>query len=106
MTYGQQPGYGYPAAQPQFEPPAHLGFAVLATIIGTLTCLVGTVLGMVAIVFGTQVHSKWIAGDIAGAMDASKKARGWGIAAMVANVLCVVLALGYLVVTLTRSSSY
>lgn len=105
MTYGQQPGYGYPPAQPQFEPPAHLGFAVVATIVGTLTCLVGTALGLVAIVFGTQVHSKWIAGDVAGAMDASKKARGWAIGAMVANVLCVVLGVGYLVVTLTQSSS-
>ncbi|MFI6369134.1 CD225/dispanin family protein [Nocardia sp. NPDC050630] len=106
MTYGQQPGYGYPPAQPQFEPPAHLGFALVATTIGTLTCLVGTALGLVAIIFGAQVHSKWIAGDVAGATDASRKARGWAIGAMVANVVCVVLAIGYLAVTLTRSSSY
>lgn len=106
MTYGQQPGYGYPPAQPQFEPPAHLGFALVATIIGTLTCLVGTAPGLVAIVFGAQVHSKWIVGDVAGATDASRKARGWAIGAMVANVVCVVLAVGYLAVTLTRSSSY
>ncbi|WP_433731020.1 CD225/dispanin family protein [Nocardia sp. CA-129566] len=100
--YGPPPGYGYPPA----EPPAHLGWAIGATIIGTLTCMVGSVLGIVSIVFGAQVHSKWHSGDFAGALDASKKARAWAIAATVANVVCAVLAVGYLVVTLTSSSSY
>jgi len=110
--YGPQPGYGYPPPGYGYppnslaEPPAHLGWAIAATILGTLTCMVGSVLGIVSILFGAQVHSKWHSGDIAGAFDASRKAKAWAIAATVANVLCAVLAVGYLVVTLTSSSSY
>ncbi|MGW4773373.1 CD225/dispanin family protein [Nocardia sp. NPDC004278] len=103
--YGSQPGYGYPQYPPA-EPPAHLGWAIGATILGTLTCMVGSVLGIVSILFGAQVHSKWHSGDFAGAFDASKKAKTWAIAATVANVACAVLAIGYLVVTLTSTSSY
>lgn len=49
--------------------PNYLVPAILATL---FCCLPG---GVVSIIFATQVNSKSAAGDIAGAMEASKKAK-------------------------------
>lgn len=50
-------------------PPNYLVQSILLTI---CCCLP---LGIVAIVFATQVNSKWAAGDYAGAAEASRKAK-------------------------------
>lgn len=57
-----------PAATP---PPNYLVQAILITL---CCCLP---LGIVAIIFSTQVNSKFAAGDIAGAMEASRQAKMW-----------------------------
>jgi hypothetical protein len=57
--------------QPQTPPPNYLVFAILATI---FCC---QILGIVSIVFAAQVNSKWNAGDIQGALEASKNAKLW-----------------------------
>jgi hypothetical protein len=58
-------------------------------------------LGVVAIVFAAQVNSKVAAGDIAGAMDSSKKAKmfsfialGLGLLAGLIYVVWIVLIVG------------
>ncbi len=84
--YGQQPygqpGYGAPAGSP---PPNHLVWAILSTV---LCCLP---LGIASIVFSTRVNSKWAAGDVQGAQEASKKAKNFAIAAAVVSLVFGVL---------------
>ena len=57
--------------KPQAPPPNYLVFAILVTI---FCC---QILGIVSIVFAAQVNSKWNAGDIEGAINASKNAKLW-----------------------------
>ena len=77
-------GQPYPAA-PQYgayaqpAPPNYLVWAILTTV---LCCLP---LGIAAIVFSSQVNSKWMAGDFAGAQEASRKARLFSIWSAVAG---------------------
>ena len=70
--YGQQPGY-YPQ-QPRYAGapvPNYLVPAILATI---FCCMP---MGIVSIVYAAQVNSKLMAGDYAGAVDSSNKAKLW-----------------------------
>lgn len=86
----QAPQYGaspYPSA-PQYSggyaqpaPPNYLVWSILATI---FCCLP---LGIAAIVFSSQVNSKWVAGDHAGAQESSRKAKLFTIWAVVAGVV-------------------
>ncbi len=62
--------YGAPAAPPQTIP-NYLVHAILVTV---LCCLP---FGIASIVYAAQVNSKVQAGDIHGAMEASRKARMW-----------------------------
>ena len=78
------PSYGPPGA-PGTPPPNYLVWAILTTI---LCCLP---LGIPSIVFSTQVNSKWAVGDVAGAQDASAKAKKFAIWAAVAGVILWVL---------------
>lgn len=71
---------------------------LVVSIISAFCCMP---LGVVAIIFATQVNSKVAAGDIAGAMEASKKAKmfsfialGLGIAAILIYVVWIVLVVG------------
>src|SRR4051812_49991486 len=70
-------GASAPLVQASVLPPAgqapqnYLVFAILTTV---CCCLP---LGIPAIVFASQVNSKLAAGDLAGAMDSSRKAKMW-----------------------------
>ena len=66
-------------------PPNYLVWAILSTI---FCCLP---LGIPSIVFSTQVNSKWAVGDVAGAAEASAKARQFAIWAGIAGVIVWVL---------------
>lgn len=87
---GAQPGPGAPPAgfgQPQFPPqpqawqqpqygqrpdvPNYLVWAILSTL---FCCLP---FGIVSIVYSTQVNSKLTVGDVAGALESSRKAKTW-----------------------------
>jgi heme/copper-type cytochrome/quinol oxidase subunit 2 len=48
-------------------------------------------LAIPAIVFSTQVNSKWAMGDVAGAQDASQKAKKFAMWAAIAGVIGFVL---------------
>jgi hypothetical protein len=76
-------GYGHPVYQPQsmVKPSSYMVPAVLAT----LFCCVP--FGIVSIVFASQVDSKFHAGDYRGAVEASNKARGWFIAALICGLI-------------------
>lgn len=64
--------------------PNNLVWAILSLI----CCLP---LGIPAIIFATQVNSKVAAGDIAGAQDASQKAKKFAIIGLILWGVCVIL---------------
>jgi len=90
--YGGQGGPGTP-------PPNYLVWAILTTI---LCCLP---LGVVSIVFSTQVNSKWALGDVAGAQDSSAKAKKFAVWSAIAWAIVVVLYLIFFVVLAGMSSN-
>ena len=65
--------------------PNHLVWAILSTL---FCCLP---LGIVSIVFAAQVNGKLAAGDVAGAQEASDKAKTWAMWSAIAGVSLVVL---------------
>ncbi|KIP84378.1 MULTISPECIES: CD225/dispanin family protein [unclassified Stenotrophomonas] len=71
------------ATTPQI--PNHLVWAILSTL---FCCLP---LGIVSIVFAAQVNGKVAAGDIAGAREASDKAKKFAMWAAIAGVVVIVL---------------
>lgn len=66
-------GCGQPVAR-FAAAPAVENYLVPAVLVTLCCCLPG---GIVAIVYAAQVNSKAAAGDIAGAMEASRKAKLW-----------------------------
>lgn len=115
-AYGSTPSYptpygtpapGYPTAPPPAggggygtpPPPNYLAWAIVTTI---LCCLP---LGVVSIVFATQVNSKWLAGDATGAYDASRKAKQFAIWSAVAGLVAALVYGGLAVAGVLRDSS-
>lgn len=81
----QQPNA--PQTQQEPMPPSYLIWSVLATV---FCCLVP---GIVAIIFSSQVSSKYFAGDMEGARKASRNAEIWIIVSFVLGVLSATLYL-------------
>src|SRR5690349_11032482 len=81
-SYGAMPPGQPPAGSP---PPNYLVWAILETV---CCCLP---LGIVGIVFASQVNSKYAAGDFAGAQESSRKAKQfliWGLViGLIANIV-------------------
>lgn len=80
MSYQPPPPNGY-----QEFVPNHLVWAILSTL---FCCLP---LGIVSIVYASQVDGKRAAGDISGAREASRKAGLWAIWAAVALPVLLIL---------------
>jgi len=71
--------------QPQTPPPNYLVWAIVTTI---LCCLP---FGIVSIIYAAQVNSKWINGDISGALQSSKNAKIWAWVAFASGLLGMVI---------------
>lgn len=84
--YGQPPSYGGGSSGWGPPPASNLVWGILTTI---FCCLP---LGIVSIVFASQVSSKWAAGDSAGAYESARKAKTWAIWSAVAGL---VVGIGY-----------
>ena len=84
-------------------PPNYLVWAILATVLCGCSSIITLPLGIASIVFSTQVNSKWALGDVAGAQEASAKAKkfaiwaviGWGIF-LVLYVIALIVGVGSL----------
>lgn len=83
---------------PPTDSPASVPNYLVPAIISVFCC---SPLGIVAIIFAAQVNGKVASGDIAGAVDASKKAKlfsfisiGIGLALGVVYMLLTVLGIG------------
>jgi len=92
----------------QWTPPPPAGatttvpnYLVLA-IISALCCMP---LGVAAIVFAAQVNSKVAAGDMAGAMDSSKKAKMFSIIALALGLLAVLVYIVWIVLIVGLSAA-
>jgi hypothetical protein len=74
-------------------PPNYLVWAILSTVLCGLGSLISLPFGIASIVFSTQVNSKWAMGDIAGAQDASRKAKLFAIVSVVIGVVGVIIGI-------------
>ncbi|MBS3738494.1 CD225/dispanin family protein [Mesohalobacter halotolerans] len=87
----------------QPKPPNYLALAILSTI---FCCLP---LGIVSIVFSTQVNSKYAAGDYDGALKASKNAKlFWILAAVIGVVVAIIYfsVVGFTVFEMIESGEF
>jgi hypothetical protein len=80
------------ATAPQGKIPNYLVWSILVTV---LCCLP---LGIVAIIFSSQVDTKQNAGDIAGALDSSNKAKLFCWISFGLGVLGTVAYIGFMVI--------
>lgn len=106
--YGTPPppppaGGGYSAPPPPMggggtPPPNNLVLAIL----GLLCCWP---LGIPAVVFAAQVNGKWASGDHAGAVDASAKAKKFGMIALILGIVVTVLYIILMVMGVVAGSS-
>jgi hypothetical protein len=87
--YASPPAYGAPqyGGVPAGPPPDnYLVWAILSTI---LCCLP---LGIVSIVYSSQVNSKWAVGDVAGAHESSAKAKTWATWSAVIGAISIAIS--------------
>jgi len=79
--------------QQNTPPPNYLVFAILTTF---FCC---QILGIVSIIYAAQVNSRWNAGDVAGANDASRNAKLWAWVAfgsgLLIGVVTLILVVGF-----------
>jgi hypothetical protein len=104
MQYGLPPQYGAP---PQYglplqygPPPAYREWAIVALVLGFFGGVPGIIIGIFAIVQSENVGRRWIAGDAAGALRASRTTKTLCIvnAALLAIGLLSVIGLIFLAV--------
>lgn len=82
--------HGMPKATPQVQepmPPSYLVWSIVTTI---FCCLIP---GIVAIIFSSQVSTKYLSGDFEGARKSSRNAEIWIIVSFVLGVLSATLTL-------------
>lgn len=85
------------------KPANNLALSIVATVLSLITCCgwvscLGVILGIIAIVFSTQVDSKYALGDYAGAENAAKYAKILSLVAIGTIVLSIVLIIVSIIV--------
>lgn len=88
------------------KPDNNLVMAIVATVLGLCSCF-GLILGIVAIVYATQVDSKYNLGDYIGAESSAKNAKTFSIVSLVVTGVGIVISvIYYAVVGAAMWSSY
>lgn len=76
-----------PVGEARHPVPNYMAWSIVVTIVSLcVCCIVGTIPGIVAIVFSSKVNGALDRGDYAGAQQASKNAKLW---AWIATGLCI-----------------
>ncbi|WP_411833149.1 CD225/dispanin family protein [Pseudoxanthomonas mexicana] len=84
--------------------PNHLAWSIISTVLATCLCCPLGLIGIVAIVFSSQVNSKLNQGDVEGARRASANAKTWCWVATVLAILGLVINIVYF--TMVGSAGY
>jgi hypothetical protein len=72
----------------------NMALAVVSLVVGVLCgCLIGSIPGIVAVVFASQVRTKYAMGDAAGATRSARLARTWAIVGFAVTAGLLVLSL-------------
>lgn len=105
MAYEQQPSYNTQPQQQQSSRPQPTGpkpknYLVLAILSTILCCLP---FGIVSIIFSAKVDNYWNAGNYIEAEQASRKAKGWMLAAVITSLVFIIL---YVVLIAIGVSAY
>lgn len=77
---------------------------LVQSILATLCCCLP--FGIVAIIFASQVNTKLATGDIAGAMDSSKKAKMWCWVSLACWLVGVVIYAAIMLVSILAGTSH
>jgi cytochrome c biogenesis protein CcdA len=74
------------------KPDNNLPLAIISTVLGLCSpCCIGLIIGIISIVFSTQVNSKYNAGDYAGSNSAAKTSKILAFVAIGLAVLGIVI---------------
>jgi len=106
IQYGPPPGNPYQTPSPQGGMgggPANIKTYMVESILVTLFC--NLLFGIIAIVNASKVSSLLAQGNVAGAMEASKKAKFWCIVALVIGIVGTVLTVGLAIVSAVVGAS-
>jgi hypothetical protein len=87
---------------PPVDAPANVPNYLVPAIISLFCCFP---LGIVAVIFAAQVNGKVATGDIAGAMDSSKKAKMFSFIALGLGVLCIIIYVIWIVLVVGLSAA-
>ena len=87
----EPPPQQVPRLSAAFTPPTHVPNYLVQAIVVTILCCLP--FGIVSIVFAAQVNGKLGAGDYAGALDASNKAKTWAWVSFWVGLAGTVLAI-------------
>lgn len=90
-TYGQAPYSGYGPNPNMIPPQSYLVWAILTTL---FCCLP---LGIVSIVYSSQVDSEWNRGNVENAYRKSRLAKNWAIASACSAVVCFIIYIIFIV---------
>lgn len=84
---------------PQTPPQNNMVLAIIGTIVGLFApcCILGLVPGIIAIVYSSQVNSKFNSGDYAGAVKSAKNAKTLALIALGLGILGIIISVIYII---------
>jgi Interferon-induced transmembrane protein len=101
------PGGGYPPQQPwgQSAPSNYLIWSILATCLSIFFCYLGTIPGVVAIVYSSKVKGLWAQGLYDQARSTSKRAGTWATVSTVLSVIALIALAILIAISKTRTGT-